>query len=127
MRKLPVGTGLALGMLAFALAMVALVAWLIFGGVAGKERGLAFQNLTDQAVLVKFDDGRTVDLAAHAQQTLPVKPAQFPQTFTVTDASGTRLYSQRFEFSDFKNYSFQIGVGAAAFALYEGAPAPATY
>jgi hypothetical protein len=124
---LPAGTGLVAGMIIFALSMAALVGWLIFGGPAGKERGLAFQNLTQQTMILKFDDGRVTKFAPGAQQTLLVKPAQFPQDFTVTDASGNTLYTRRFAFSEFKTYSFQIGIDQGAFKLYEGVDAPATY
>lgn len=114
-------------MMAFALAMAVLIAWLIFGGVAGKERGLAFQNQTAQVMILKFDDGRITKFEPRAQQTLPVKPGQFPQDFTVTDASGKTLYQRRFEFPELKNYSFQIGLGADQFELYEGIHSPGTY
>lgn len=121
------GTGLVAGMVAFGLAMAALIAWLIFGGVAGKERGLAFQNQTAQVMILKFDDGRITTFGPHAQQTLPVKPGQFPQDFSVTDASGTTLYQRRFEFPELKNYSFQIGIGADQFELHKGTNSPGTY
>ena len=127
MRKLPPGTGLVVGMLIFALAMAALVGWLIFGGPAGKERGLAFQNETQQTMVLKFDDGRVTRFAPNAQQTLLVKPAEFPQNFTVTDASGNTLYTRRFDFPEFKTYSFQIGIDQDAFKLYEGVDSPGTY
>jgi hypothetical protein len=124
---LPAGTGLVVGMLIFALSMAGLVGWLIFGGPAGKERGLAFQNVTQQTMILKFDDGRVTTFPPGAQQTLVVKPAQFPQNFTVTDASGKTLYTRRFDFPEFKTYSFQIGIDQGAFKLYEGVDAPATY
>jgi len=114
-------------MVIFALAMAALVGWLIFGGQAGKERGLAFQNLTQQTMVLKLDDGRVTDFAPGAQQTLLVKPGQFPQDFTVTDASGKILYTRRFDFPEFKTYSFQIGIDQNAFKLYEGVDSPGTY
>lgn len=127
MRRLSGGTALALGMVAFGLSMVALVAWLIFGGVAGKERGLSFQNQTSQVLVLKFGDGRVTTFQPHAQQTLPMKPGQFPQTFTVTDASGRALYEQTFAFPDLKHYAFQMGLELNGFLLYRGITSPGTY
>jgi len=115
----PKGTGLVAGMVAFAVFMAALVAWAIFGGIAGKERGLVFKNLTTSEVVLRFDDGRATPLVPQAEQTLPVKPAQFPQMFRVLDASGTELYARRFEFSEFKNYEFRVGIGETAFVTVE--------
>lgn len=114
-------------MVLFGLAMAGLVAWLIFGGVAGKERGLSFENQTSQVMILRFEDGRVTTFQPHAQQTLPVKPRQFPQTFTVTDASGKTLYQQRFAFPELKNYAFQMGIDAHQFLLYRGITSPGTY
>ena len=116
---MPKGTGLVAGMVVFAAVMAALVAWAIFGGIAGKERGLVFKNLTTADVVLRFDDGRATPLGPQAEQTLPVKPAQFPQAFHVLDPSGKELYARRFEFSEFKNYEFRIGIGEAAFVTVE--------
>ena len=111
------GYVLAGGMVAFAIAVSALVAWLIFGGVAGKERGLVFKNLTASEVVLKLDDGRVTPLGPGEEQTLPVKPAQFPQAFHVTDAAGSERYSQRFEFPEFKDFEFRIGIGDDKFII----------
>lgn len=124
---MPKGTGLVAGMVVFGLAMVVFVAWLIYGGVAGKERGLSFQNQTAQVMILKFDDGRVTKFGPNAQQTLPVKPGQFPQNFTVTDVDGKVLYQRRFDFPELKNYAFQIGIDADQFKLYTGIDSPGTY
>jgi len=104
-------------MLLFAVAVSALVAWLIFGGVAGKERGLVFKNFTSSDVTIRFDDGRVTELAPNREQTLPIKPGQFPQTFHVQDAAGNERYAQRFEFGEFKEFEFRLGVGEHAFII----------
>jgi len=114
-------------MAAFGVLSAAVTAWLIFGGVAARARGLSFQNQTSQVMYLRFDDGRVTKLEPRAQQTLPVKPAQFPQTFTVTDASGKTLYQQRFDFPEFKDYGFQIGLEQDRFLLYKGIYSPGTY
>jgi len=114
-------------MVVFGLAMVVFVAWLIYGGVAGKQRGLSFKNLTTADVVLRLDDGRSVRLAPQAEQTLPVKPGQFPQNFTVTDADGNELYHRRFDFPEFKNYEFRIGIGSDQFVVYKGIDSPGTY
>ncbi|MBI5285148.1 MAG: hypothetical protein HY874_08655 [Chloroflexi bacterium] len=116
---MPKGTGLVAGMVAFAVFMAALVAWAIFGGIAGKERGLVFKNLTTSEVVLRFDDGRATPLGPQAEQTLPVKPSQFPQSFHVLDTSGNELYARRFEFGEFKHYEFRVGIGETEFVTVE--------
>ncbi len=106
-------------MIIFAIAVSAMVAWLIFGGVAGRQRGLVLKNLTGSDVVLRVDDGRTFRLSPQSEQTLPVKPAQFPQTFHIEDGAGNERYSRRFEFGEFKNYEFRVGIGDQQFILVE--------
>lgn len=106
-------------MVLFAVAVAALVAWAIFGGVAGKERGLVFRNLTSADVVLRVDDGRSIGLAPGQEQTLPVKPGQFPQSFHVLDPAGRELYARRFEFGEFKDYEFRLGIGETQFVIVE--------
>lgn len=109
------GVVLAGGMALFAVIMSALVAWLIFGGVAGNERGLVFKNLTSAPIELRFQDGRVTDLSPDREQTLPVKRSQFPQTFAVYDQSGQLRYEQEYRFEQFKDFEFRIGIGDQAF------------
>jgi hypothetical protein len=106
-------------MVLFAVVVSALVAWAIFGGVAGKERGLVFKNMTSADVVLRFDDGRETPLAPGREQTLPVRPSQFPQSFHVIDASGRELYARRFEFGEFQHYEFRVGIGETEFVIVE--------
>lgn len=109
------GVTLAAGMAVFALSMSGLVAWLIFGGVAGNERGLVFKNLTTTAIELRFQDGRITDLDPNYEQTLPVKRSQFPQTFSVYDRSGQLRFQQEYRFEQFKDFEFRIGIGNQGF------------
>ncbi len=102
-------------MVVFAIAMSALVAWLIFGGVAGNQRGLVFKNLTAAPVELRFQDGRSIRLGPDAEQTLPVKRTQFPQTFGVYGSAGSLRYQQEYRFEQFKDIEFRIGIGDAGF------------
>ena len=117
--RMPRGFALVGGMIVFAIAMSALVAWLVLGGVAGNERGLVFKNLTAAAIELRFQDGRVTRLTPDAEQTLPVKRSQFPQTFSVYDTSGRLLYAHEYRFEQFKDFEFRIGVGDAAFVTVE--------
>jgi hypothetical protein len=116
---MPKGFALVGGMVLFAIAMSALVAWLVLGGVAGNERGLVFKNLTAAPVELRFQDGRVTRLAPDAEQTLPVKRSQFPQTFSVYDTSGRLRYGREYRFEQFKDFEFRIGVGDGAFVTVE--------
>jgi hypothetical protein len=113
--RVPGGFVLVAGMVLFGVAMSALVAWLIFGGVAGKERGLVFKNLTSAPVELRLDDGRDIRLTPDAEQTLPVKREQFPQNFAVYDAAGAFRYKQEYRFEEFKDFEFRVGIGPDGF------------
>jgi hypothetical protein len=116
---MPRGFALVGGMVAFAIAMSVLVAWLVLGGVAGNERGLVFKDLTAAPIELRFQDGRVTRLMPGAEQTLPVKRAQFPQTFSVYDTSGRLLYEQEYRFEQFKDFEFRIGIGDGAFVTVQ--------
>ncbi|MDP9236039.1 MAG: hypothetical protein M3P30_01340 [Chloroflexota bacterium] len=112
---MPKGVALAGGMVLFGIAMTVLVGWLIFGGVAGNERGLVFKNLTSSPVELRFQDGRLTDLEPDREQTLPVKRTQFPQIFSVYDSLGSLRYQQEYRFEQFKDIEFRIGIGDTGF------------
>lgn len=111
----PKGFVLAGGMVLFGVAMSGLVAWLIFGGVAGNERGLVFKNLTASPIELRLQDGRDLRLGPGAEQTLPVKRTQFPESFMVYNASGRLLYQQEYRFEQFKDFEFRVGIGEGGF------------
>lgn len=102
----------------FALAMAALIFWLVLGGTAGQQRGLVFKNLTNAAVVLRFDDGRSQRLGPNEEQTFPVKPKEFPQAFHVMDENGGERYSQEYRFEQFKEFEFRIGIGPDGFLVF---------
>lgn len=112
------GIGLIGGMALFALLVLALLAWLMFGDVAGKQRGLVFENRTDAELVLHLDEGPTTQFAPDDVRTIPVKPEAFPQEFVVTDEEGTALYRREFVFEELQDYAFYIVLGADEFLLY---------
>lgn len=115
MRK---GIGLIAGMVVFAVAILSLLGWLMFGDVAGRQRGLVFRNMSGSDVVLQLDDEPPTPFAPDAVRTIAVKRGEFPQEFVVSDASGTPLYRRQFVFDELQDYAFYIGLGREQFVLY---------
>lgn len=99
------------GMAAFVAVTVALVLWLVFGGVTGKQRGLVIINLRAVDAVLTLDDGQSARFKPGESQTIFAKKADFPQTFRVTGADGAPVFEERVEYKTLADAEFRIAIG----------------
>ena len=102
---------LTIGMVGFVIVVVASILYLVWGGVAGKQRGLVVTNLRADAVVLSFDDGQSASFEPNASQTMIAVKAKFPLTMRVTDAGGATLFEQRVEYRSLADAEFRIAIG----------------
>jgi hypothetical protein len=91
--------------------VVASILYLVWGGVAGKQRGLVVTNLRSDAVVLSFDDGHSATFGPNASKTMIAVKANFPLTMHVTDANGALLFEQRVEYKSLVDAEFRIAIG----------------
>lgn len=115
-RWLPLIGGMAL----FVLAILGLVLWLVFGGVAGKQRGLVVVNLRSDAVVLTLDDGQTTQFRPGESETMFALREKFPQSFHVSDTNGREIFSERVEYKTLVDAEFRIGIGDDKIVLPAG-------
>ncbi len=108
------------GMAVFVLIILGLVLWLVFGGVAGKQRGLVVVNLRTDAVVLTLDDGQTAEVPAGKSGTVFAVREKFPQSFHVADATGREIFSERVEYKTLVDAEFRIGIGDDKIVLPAG-------
>ena len=105
------------GMALFVLAIGALVLWLVYGGIAGKQRGLVVVNLRSTPVVLTLDDGQTAQFRPGEAHTVFALREKFPQSFHVSDAAGVELFSERVEYKTLVDAEFRIGIGDSRIVL----------
>lgn len=108
------------GMALFVFAILALVLWLVFGGVSGKQRGLVVVNLQSAPVVLTLDDGQSAKFQPGESHTVFARREKFPQAFHVTNAAGTELFSERLEYKTLADAEFRIGIGESSIVLPAG-------
>ncbi len=99
------------GMAAFVAVIGALVLWLVFGGVTGKQRGLVIINLRAVDAVLTLDDGQSARFKPGESQTIFAKKADFPQTLRVTDADGAPVFEQRIDYNALADAALGIAIG----------------
>lgn len=107
---------LVLGLAAFTVFVLGLLAWLVFGSSAGEQRGLVLRNQTSEAVVATFEDGQSGEIAAGVAGTFVLRREDFPQRITVTSAATGRVIAERdFEYAEFSEHEFRWDVDRAGF------------
>lgn len=99
------------GMAAFVAVIGALVLWLVFAGVTGKQRGLVIINLRAVDAVLTLDDGQSARFKPGESQTIFAKKTDFPQTLRVTDADGAPVFEQRIDYKALVDAEFRIAIG----------------
>lgn len=98
------------GMAAFVAVIGALVLWLVFAGVTGKQRGLVIINLRTVDAVLTLDDGQSARFKPGESQTIFAKKADFPQTLRVTDADGVPVFEERVDYKALAGAEFRIAI-----------------
>ena len=98
------------GMGAFVLGVLALVLWLIFGGSTGKQRGLVVINLRTTDSVLTLEHGQSAHFKPGESQTLFAIKGDFPQTMSVTDATGTQVFQERIDYKQLVDAEFRIAI-----------------
>jgi hypothetical protein len=107
---------LAAGGIAFALVVLGVVAWALFGGQAGTQRGLVLRSEVGATVTVTFEDGREAELSPGARQrTFVVKREEFPQRLRAVDAAGTVVAEQVLTYDEIAVAEFRISLDRNGF------------
>ncbi len=108
MRK---GWPLWLGLFAMFVGTVGVVIGILAFGGGGKQRGLVMRDEAGQAVTVRFEDGTSLQMQDHQEETIAAQRSHYPQTMHVSDASGKALWQKRVTFGDLSTNSFRIVIG----------------
>jgi hypothetical protein len=108
---LPKWLPLLTGMTLFVVVILASILWLMWSGVAGKQRGLVITNLRSDTVAIVFDDGQNATFQPGASQTLVAVKERFPQTVRVTDEAGQPLFTQVVQYQALSEAQFRIAIG----------------
>jgi hypothetical protein len=104
------------GLFVFAVLVVGLVAWALFGGAAGKQRGFIVRSELNEPVTLRFEDGRSALLRPDdRQETFIIKREEFPQTLRAFDADGLLIADFDFEYSELAEAEFRISVDRNGF------------
>lgn len=107
---------LLIGLGAFVIFVLGMLAWLVFASDAGDQRGLVLRNQVTEDVLVTFDDGQTLEIASGTAGTFVLDRDDFPQTLTVTAAAtGDVIAERKFQYSEFAAYEFRWDIDRAGF------------
>ncbi len=101
---------LIIGMTLFVVVVLASVLYLVWGGVAGKQRGLVVTNLRTDAVLLTFGDGQTASFQPNESRTMFAVKAKFPMSMRVTDPAGGVIFDQLVEYTSLVESEFRIAI-----------------
>ncbi len=110
-------------MAAFVIVVLALILWLIYGGAAGKSRGLVIQNLRSDEVILLLADGQTARFEPGQSRTVFARKSTFPQTMRLTDTAGNTLFEQNIEYQALVDAEFRVAIGEQAI-LFPALPKP---
>ena len=105
------GALIVVGLGGFFIVALAAILVLIYVVGGGKERGVSLKNLSSREVVVRFDDGQSARLAPEAEHTLSANRENYPQTISVSDASGKTIFQRRLEFRDLSDMNFRLLIG----------------
>lgn len=101
---------LIIGMTAFVLVVLASVAYLVWFGGAGKQRGLVVTNLRTDAVILTLGDGQSATFQPNESQTLFAVKSRFPMSMRVTSPSGALIFDQPVEYASLVSSEFRIAI-----------------
>jgi hypothetical protein len=103
------------GLLGLTAIVLALVAWAVFAGDAGTQRGLVLRNQVSEPVVVKFEDSQQLEIQPNTAGTFVLRREDFPQTVTVVTRQGAVVAEREFEYSDFADAEFRFDVDRSGF------------
>jgi hypothetical protein len=105
-----------LGLGAFMIFVIGMMAWLVLASEAGDQRGLVLRNQTSEAVVATFEDGQSGEIPSGVAGTFVLRREDFPQTITVTSvATGEVIAEREFQYSEFSDHEFRWDVDRAGF------------
>lgn len=110
---------LGLGLLALLAVVGAVVAWAVWGGEAGTQRGMVIRNEIPERVTIALEDGRTATLDKDRQQTFVVRRDEFPLTVQALDAAGAVITERELEYDFVADADFRISVDRRGFYATE--------
>ena len=106
---------LVAGLCVLTAVVLGLVAWAVFAGDAGTQRGLVLRNLVSEAVVVKFEDSQQLEIASNTAGTFVLRREDFPQTVTAVTLDGVIVAEQEFEYGEFAEAEFRYDVDRSGF------------
>ena len=107
---------LLVGLGAFVIFVLGMLAWLVFASDAGDQRGLVLRNQVSEDVVAAFEDGQSVEIASGTAGTFVLRREDFPQGLTVTSvATGEEIAARVFEYAEFSEHEFRWDVDRAGF------------
>jgi hypothetical protein len=101
---------LIIGMTLFVAVVLASVLYLVWGGVAGKQRGLVITNLRTDPVVLMLGDGQSASFEPSESQTLFAVKERFPLTMRVTSPDGEVLFDQQIDYKSLVDSEFRIAI-----------------
>ena len=107
---------LLIGLSAFVIFVLGMLAWLVFASDAGDQRGLVLRNQVSEEIVAAFEDGQSVRIASETAGTFVLRREDFPQRLTVTSAATGEVVAEReFEYAEFSEHEFRWDVDRAGF------------
>ena len=101
---------LIVGMTLFVLAVLGSVFYLVWGGAAGKQRGLVVTNLRTDAVVLTLGDGQSASFQPNESHTLFAVKDRFPMAMRITSPSGALIFEQPIEYKSLVDSEFRIAI-----------------
>jgi hypothetical protein len=103
------------GLVALTAVVLGLVAWAVFAGDAGQQRGLVLRNQVSEAVVVEFEDGQSLRIASGTAGTFVLRREDFPQTVSARTAGGDLVAEREFQYGEFADHEFRWDIDRAGF------------
>lgn len=101
------------GIVALTAVVMGLLAWAVFGGETGRQRGLVVRNQISEPVTISLEDGQSAEVATGRQTTFVLEREDFPQFLTATDISGVVVVEQDVSYAELAEAEFRIDVDRA--------------
>ena len=103
-------------LVAFAAAVLGLLAWANWSGAAGSQRGFVIRSEIEDTTIVQLEDGRSERLGTgHRQTTFVVKREQFPMMIGIYSRDGALLFEREFEYVDLTEAEFRYSYDVNGF------------
>lgn len=101
------------GIVALTIVILGLLAWAVFSGDTGRQRGLVVRNQISETVTVALDDGQSERLGTGRQATFVLEREDFPQALTATSENGDVVISQLVTYEELSEAEFRVDVDRA--------------